>query len=687
MSRVDDLEAKIRVLEAENAALRDAAEAGRDRERFLDSVVENIPHMIFVKDAAELRFVRFNAAGEALLGYRRADLIGKSDRDFFPAAEAEFFLQKDREVLADGGVLDIPEEPIHTARGNRVLHTKKIPIHDDLGRPIYLLGISEDITERKHAERQLAEQTRQLQDAHAELLRVDWHLQVSQARLGALLEHFPGALWTTDADLRFTSTAGALVSVVGLEDAAVAGAPILDWLEPAGQGQDVRALHALALSGEPQTYEFEKSGRTFEVRLERVAVAPAVGDSPQGVLAIALDVTERRQAEVERIRGRLERAQKLEMLGLLAGGIAHDFNNLLTVILGNASLALIRLAPADPARVSVERVERSAQTAADLTRQLLAYSGKGRFVVEPVDLSQVVEDMGMLFKVSVSRKATLKFNLFRDLPRCEADSSQVRQVLINLITNASDALGDQPGTITLGTGVIHADRAYLSRAWLDEDLPAGLYVWLEVSDTGVGMPVETQNHMFDPFFTTKPRGHGLGLSATLGIVRGHKGAIRVYSEPGHGTTIKILFPAISDGRELIAEAKRLDAPAGRRGGVMVVDDEAEIREFAADVLQELGYTVFTAFDGEDAVALFRLRHAEIDCVLLDMTMPRLSGEETFRALRGIDAGVTVMLSSGYNEQDATSRFAGRGLAGFLQKPYTATQLVESVSAMMPRRGE
>lgn len=684
MSRVGELEARVRELEVENAALRAEAEGGRDRERFLDSVVENIPNMIFVKDAAELRFVRFNAAGEALLGFRQADLIGKSDRDFFPTAEAEFFLAKDRQVLADGGVLDIPEEPIHTRRGTRVLHTKKIPIHDDLGRPIYLLGISEDITERKLAEEQLAEQTRQLKDAHTELLRVDWDLRVSQARLGVLLEHFPGALWTTDAALRFTSTAGALVAVVGLSDAGVVGAAIGGWLKPAGQDLDAVALHALALAGEPQTYEFETAGRTFEVRLERIAVAPSVGSGAGGVVAVALDVTERRHAEVERIRGRLERAQKLEMLGLLAGGIAHDFNNLLTVILGNASLALLRLAPADPARVSVERVERSAQTAADLTRQLLAYSGKGRFVIEPVDLSQVVEDMGMLFKVSVSRKATLKFNLCRDLPRCDADSSQVRQVLINLITNASDALGDQPGTITLGTGLIHADRPYLSRAWLDEDLAAGLYVWLEVSDTGAGMPLETQNHMFDPFFTTKPRGHGLGLSATLGIVRGHKGAIRVYSEPGHGTTIKILFPAISDGREAIPEVKGAAVPPGRRGGVLVVDDEAEIREFAADVLQEMGYTVFTAFDGEDAVAVFRLRHAEIDCVLLDMTMPRLGGEETFRVLRGIAPDVIVMLSSGYNEQDATSRFVGRGLAGFLQKPYTATQLVDSVSALMPR---
>ena len=200
------------------------------------------------------------------------------------------------------------------------------------------------------------------------------------------------------------------------------------------------------------------------------------------------------------------------------------------------------------------------------------------------------------------------------------------------------------------------------------------------------MAVQTQNHMFDPFYTTKPRGHGLGLSAALGIVRGHRGAIRVYSELGHGTTIKILFPAIPDGRE---RPGLLGGRVGDRraiGVVLVVDDEEEIRSFAVDVLQDIGFTVLTAIDGADAVDVFRVRHAEIQAVLLDMTMPRLNGEETFRELRRIKPEIRVMLSSGYNEQDATSRFAGRGLAGFLQKPYTAMQLIDRMRGLFGSEG-
>ncbi len=672
MKTTQELEARIAVLEAENAALRNS-------ERFLESIVENLPDMVFVKDAEELKFVRFNAAGEGILGYQREQLLGKSDRDFFPEAEANFFLEKDREVLQHGGVLDIPEEPIHTARGVRYLHTKKIPVLDDQGKAIFLLGISEDITETKLARERLTERTEELARAHDDLLRADFDLRVSEARLRALLEHFPGAMWTTDEALRFTSTAGGLVTQLGLTAERVLGDSVEVWLQPAGPGQDTLELHRLALGGAPQTYEFRALGKTFEARLDRLGVTGS-----EGLIGVALDVTERRRVEAERFRARLERGQKLEMLGLLAGGIAHDFNNLLTVILGNASLALLRLGEGDPARQAVERVEQSAQTAADLTRQLLAYSGKGRFVIEPLDLSRIVQEMGTLFRVSISKKAVLKFELAPDLPRCEADSSQIRQILINLITNASDALGDAPGSITLATGMVYADRAYLARAWLDEDLPEGPYVWIEVSDTGIGMAPDTQNQMFDPFFTTKPRGHGLGLSATLGIVRGHRGAIRVYSEPHIGTTIKILFPAVADGRVRPVPEARTPGTQGQ-GLVLVVDDEVQICQFAADVLEGAGFGVITACDGLSAIAQFQASPVKVGGVLLDMTMPKMGGEEAFRELRRLDPGIQVLLSSGYNEQDATSRFAGRGLAGFLQKPYTADQLIQSVRALFVKR--
>jgi CheY-like chemotaxis protein len=343
----------------------------------------------------------------------------------------------------------------------------------------------------------------------------------------------------------------------------------------------------------------------------------------------------------------------------------------------------LRLPEGDPARQPISRVEQSAQNAADLTRQLLAYSGKGRFVVEPIDLSRLIEDTGALLRVIIPKAITLKLDLARPLPPCEVDATQIRQVLINLITNAADAIGEAPGTIMLATGTVVADREYLSRAWLDEELPEGLYAWMEVSDNGQGMAPETQNHMFDPFYTTKARGHGLGLSATLGIVRGHRGAIRVYSEPGRGTTIKVLLPGMGGAAVLpgAPEAVRGPRPVG---GILVVDDEEAIRTFATDTLEGAGFRVFTAVDGVDALERFRARGAEIDAVLLDMTMPRMNGEDTFRELSRLRPGIRVLLSSGYNEQDATNRFAGKGLAGFLQKPYTARDLIERLRALVSR---
>jgi CheY-like chemotaxis protein len=363
-------------------------------------------------------------------------------------------------------------------------------------------------------------------------------------------------------------------------------------------------------------------------------------------------------------------------LGVLAGGIAHDFNNLLMAILGNADLALLSLSPISPARNNIEEIVKASQRAADLCRQMLAYSGRGRFVVGRYDLSEIVQEMANMLQVSVSKKATLRYRFDRDLPPVEADATQLRQVVMNLITNASDALGDASGVIEVSSGVMECDRAYLSESYLDDKLPEGRYVYLEISDTGCGMDAETRSRIFDPFFTTKFMGRGLGLAAVLGIVRGHKGAIKVYSEPGQGTTIKILLPAVEwtpADRVQIAEQSKLP-PSG--GTVLLVDDDQSVLDVASSMLERLGFAVLTASDGQEGLEVFRERAAEIDCVLLDLTMPRLSGEEVFREMRRIQSDVRVILSSGYNEQEVTQRFVGKGLAGFVQKPYTLAKLQE-----------
>jgi PAS domain S-box-containing protein len=390
------------------------------------------------------------------------------------------------------------------------------------------------------------------------------------------------------------------------------------------------------------------------------------------------DITERKEAEAEhqKLTAKVQHAQKLESLGVLAGGIAHDFNNLLTSMLGNADLALEELPASSPARANLQGIETAARRAAELCRQLLAYSGKGRFQVQALDLRQLVEEMGHLLSVSISKHAVLKYNFADNLPAIEADATQMRQVVMNLITNASEAIGERSGVISVSTGAMTCDEAYLREAWSGSELKPGLYTCLEVSDSGSGMDAATLKRIFDPFYTTKFTGRGLGLAAVLGIVRGHRGAIKVYSEPGKGSTFRLLFPAVDE------PARGLDAPAGPgswkgRGKVLLVDDEETVRSVGRSILQRAGLTVVLAEDGEQALEAFE-REQDIACVVMDLTMPRMDGEACFRELRRLKPGVQVVLSSGYNEQDVISRFTGKGLAGFVQKPYKASELLARV---------
>jgi CheY-like chemotaxis protein len=300
---------------------------------------------------------------------------------------------------------------------------------------------------------------------------------------------------------------------------------------------------------------------------------------------------------------------------------------------------------------------------------MLAYSGKGRFVLDHVNLSEVIKEMANLLQISVTKNAALRYQFATDLPRIEADVTQMRQIIMNLTINASEAMGDQSGVITISTGAVECSRSYFRDAYIDESLPEGLYVYLEVADTGCGMDEATRLKMFDPFFTTKFTGRGLGLAAVLGIVRGHQGTIKVHSQPGKGTTFRVLFPAIAQQGAIKTEASADGRPWRSAGTVLLVDDEETVRTVGSQMLEKLGFHVLAARDGIEAIQIFRLRSQDIACVILDLTMPRMGGEETLRHLRQIRPSVPVIMSSGYNEQEVTQRFVDKGLAGFIQKPY------------------
>ena len=397
-----------------------------------------------------------------------------------------------------------------------------------------------------------------------------------------------------------------------------------------------------------------------------------------GLAVFGRDVSERK-----RFNERLQQIQKLESLGVLAGGIAHDFNNLLTGIMGNASLVLEDLPPADSLHADLQKVVDATQRAATLTRQLLAYAGKGKFVIEPLNLSDVVREISGLIQYSVPRTVELRLQLDQNLPSIDGDAAQIQQLVMNLVINGAEAIGDNLGTVVVTTSLKEVDQTYLRQSFGSSEISPGEYVLLDVNDTGCGMDEATVARIFDPFFTTKFSGRGLGLAAVLGIVRGHKGALRVYSAPGKGSSFKVLFPVTrSEAPKREPAPVNLDVKGS--GTILVIDDEELVRQIVRSALTRYGYTVLTAENGPQGIKVLREHAATVSVVLLDMTMPLMSGEETLQQLRAICPGVPVILCSGYHEVEFEQRFAGQGLAGFIQKPFTAVYLAERVKMALSK---
>lgn len=413
-----------------------------------------------------------------------------------------------------------------------------------------------------------------------------------------------------------------------------------------------------------------------------------------GAVEVGRDITERKHAEEERIEmeRRLLHAQKLESLGVLAGGIAHDFNNLLMAILGNLDLALAPGSDVPAMQSNIEQAIQATYRATDLTRQMLAYSGKGRFIVSTVDLNELVRDNVHLFRASISKNTTLNLRFDSVPPFIDADAGEIQQIVMNLITNASEAIGEEVGEITISTSIIDCTDEHLARSRIEEKPDSGRFVCLEVADTGCGMDQDIQDRLFDPFFTTKFTGRGLGMCAVLGIVRGHKGALLIDSTVGKGTTVQVLFPAaaevpeaVKQGNDVIPEDVLEEKPFTPVATVLLADDEAMVRKVCASILQKLGFKVISAEDGLQAVEIFRKHAGEIDCVILDLSMPKMNGLAAFQEMLVIEPDVKVILVSGYSEQDATRRYSAKGLAGFIQKPYRLQALQKNLSRILANR--
>ncbi len=529
-----------------------------------------------------------------------------------------------------------------------------------------------DVTAQKHAEQQSLER---------------------DARLDGLVASAMDAIVSLDDQQRIVLFNPAAEKMFRCKAEEALGSDFSQFIAPQHRAQHREQILEFAQSGLSSRrigVVGELNGRRAggeEFPLE-ASISQCLVQKRQLLTLILRDSSERRKAEDERLKflSQIQQTQKLESLGVLAGGIAHDFNNLLMAVLGHADLALDALPVSSEARDDLAEIRRAAQRATELCKQMLAYSGKGRFVIQAVEMQKVVEEMLHMLRVSISKNAILKLNFSPNLPSVDADASQLRQVVMNLVVNASEAISERSGVITISTGAMDCDRQYLSESWLDEQLPEGMYVFIEVADTGGGMDAETRSRIFDPFFTTKFTGRGLGLAAVLGIVRGHRGAIKVYSELGRGTTFKVLFP-VSHRAEVREQGSPVRGIYEGKGTVLLVDDDESVRAVGRKMLERIGFTVVTASDGSEAIARFRERADDIICAIVDLTMPHVDGAETFRELRRMRPGVRVILSSGYNEQDVTQRFVGKGLAGFIQKPYQLSTLVAVLKEVLEKSRE
>jgi two-component system cell cycle sensor histidine kinase/response regulator CckA len=439
------------------------------------------------------------------------------------------------------------------------------------------------------------------------------------------------------------------------------------------KGLDLPFVIVSATIGEEAAVEAMKAGAHDYILKHRLGrLVPAVK-------------RELRESAIRRERRNLEEqlrhAQKLESLGLLAGGVAHDFNNLLTGILGNASLVLDVIDPDPAVRGMLLDIIRASERAADLTRQLLAYAGKGKFVIEPVDASALVRDISELIRSSVPRTVDLSLNLHADPPAIEGDASQIQQLVMNLILNAVEATGERPGVVRVRTGIREVRFGEPVGHFRPEPPPAGTYVCVEVTDDGCGMAESVKSQIFDPFFTTKFTGRGLGLAAALGIVRGHRGAIGVDSSEGLGSTFTVLLPAMGGAHAAVhSESEHLAEPVPQNtaGAVLIIDDEDVVRRTARASLEHFGYAVFEASDGRDGADLFSRLHDRVSVVLLDLTMPRMDGHAVWAYIRRVRPDMKIVISSGFEEADAMERFSGDPALLFIKKPYTASSLLRTI---------
>ena len=652
----DDKKKGVIVRARDITKLKNAIDALKRERDYTSSILETMGGLV-VGLSHEGRIVSWNKACERCTGYTFAEVKHRRVWEFLlPSEDVNSVKEVFNALVADA----IPSHHRNhwlKKNGERccIEWSNNCIVSTD-GEVELIIGTGIDITERQQAEQSLKE---------------------SEERYQILFEHAADAVIVHDFEGSIIAANGCACTLLGYEREELLSLSMFQLISNLGRSDLLTFWHEewdRFSFTENSTYR-RKNGVEFPVETHCCCIEQRDG---LYIMAIVRDITERLIAEQERARlqANVLQAQKLESLGVMAGGIAHDFNNLLMVILGNADLALQDIEKESPIRPSLDDIKHAAKRAAELCKQMLAYSGKGRFVIRPIDLSNLVNETIHMMELTLEKKARVRVASMDNVPKIEADVSQIRQLVMNLLTNAYESLADEQGDITINIGFRRCDKYDLKSDCFDELPPAGIYVYLEIEDNGAGIDRQVKPKIFDPFFSTKFTGRGLGLPAVMGIVRGHGGVIKVNSKMGLGTTVTVLLPAST--MEPSEEAARPTPQWQGEGTVLLVDDEVRVRTIAARMLERLGFSVVTACDGLEALQILQYHVDKFDLVILDLTMPRLNGEDTYHEIRDRGYELPVVLSSGYNEQDVIRRFAGEELSGFIQKPYQLGHLEEKL---------